>query len=84
MANVHIEGGSDTKKDVSAFYEAQASFADRTNTPAAEAYLAAQSKLKARQRAASEKRGKLLTYKRCDEGMQRLLDTSRTKSGATT
>ena len=64
------------------FHEAQAFFAERIETNASLAFLAAtqqKQKPKARQRAALEKRGKLLMYNKLSSDLQKLLDTSRLK-----
>ena len=78
-ANMHVADDDDVKYRLTEFHAAQAFFSERIPTPIAEAYAASQGKPKARQRAALEKRGKLLTYGRLSEDLQRLLDKSRLK-----
>ena len=76
---MHVVDDSDVKQHLVAFQAAQALFFDRIQTGAADAYTASQGKPKARQSAALEKRGKLLTYNRLGEDLQRLLHKSRLK-----
>ena len=79
MAKLQSDRGWDGRSHLTAYRAAQSFFADRICTPAASAYLVSQGRSKARQKASLEKRGKLLTYRRCDADTQSLLDKSRLK-----
>ena len=91
LTNSTLKGATDTslvaclssvkdehiKQHLEAFNAYQNFWSERVPTPAAVAYLA--TKPKARQRAALEKRGKLLTYSKLSVSHQKLLDASRLK-----
>lgn len=77
-ANIHVASDDVESQEVlSQFRQAQAFFADRVETVSAKAFLAHKPKVK--QRAALEKRGKLLFYNKVSEGLQKLLDAARLK-----